>query len=114
MRASPILMIFIRFAMYLRERKNSESTRKEWTEKYGVRIFEGYGATETAPALSTNTPMHNKPGTVGRLLPGIQYQLQPVPGIEQGARLLVSGPNIMRGYLLPQQPGYWSPQKRVL
>jgi len=85
--------------------KLKEETRKLWAEKYGVRIFEGYGATETSPALSTNTPMHNKPGTVGRLLPGISYKLEEVPGIEDGGKLIVSGENIMKGYLLSDNPG---------
>ncbi len=52
-----------------------------------------------------NTPMQNKSGTVGRLLPGIQYQLQPVPGIEDGGVLSVCGANVMKGYLLSAQPG---------
>lgn len=85
--------------------KLKEETRKLWAEKYGVRIFEGYGATETSPALSTNTPMHNKPGTVGRLLPGIQHQLENVPGITDGGKLIVKGANIMKGYLLNNNPG---------
>ncbi len=89
--------------------KLKEETRKLWMEKYGVRVFEGYGATEASPALSINTAMHNKPGTVGRLLPGIQYALKPVPGIAEGGRLLVKGPNVMKGYLLHDQPGVLLP-----
>lgn len=85
--------------------KLEEETRKIYAEKFGVRIFEGYGATETAPALSTNTPMHNKVGTVGRLMPSIEYKLEKVKGIEDGAKLLVKGPNIMLGYLLDSNPG---------
>lgn len=85
--------------------KLDEQTRKIWSEKFGVRIFEGYGATETSPALSTNTPMHNKAGTVGRLMPGIKFKLEKVEGINDGKKLLVSGPNIMKGYLLSDNPG---------
>lgn len=82
-----------------------DSTRRLWSENFGVRIFEGYGTTETSPILSLNTPMHNHPGSVGRLLPGIHYKLEPVPGIERGGKLLVSGPNIMLGYYLSANAG---------
>ncbi|MDP1557995.1 MAG: acyl-[ACP]--phospholipid O-acyltransferase [Nitrosomonas sp.] len=85
--------------------KLQERTQKIWTENFGVRIFEGYGTTETSPILSMNTPMHNQPGSVGRLMPGISYQLQAIPGIADGGRLLVSGPNIMKGYYLSDKPG---------
>lgn len=85
--------------------KLDEETRKTWSEKFGVRIFEGYGATETSPALSTNTPMHNKAGTVGRLMPGIKAKFEEIPGIDDGKKLLVLGPNIMKGYLLASNPG---------
>lgn len=89
--------------------KLDEETRKVWSEKFGVRIFEGYGATETSPALSTNTPMHNKAGSVGRLMPGINFKLEEIAGITDGKKLLVSGPNIMKGYLLSSNPGNISP-----
>lgn len=85
--------------------KLKDETRKIYAEKYGIALFEGYGATETAPVISTNTGMQNKNGTVGRFLPKMQYRLEPVTGIPEGGRLHVTGPNIMLGYLLASQPG---------
>jgi acyl-[acyl-carrier-protein]-phospholipid O-acyltransferase/long-chain-fatty-acid--[acyl-carrier-protein] ligase len=85
--------------------KLKEETRRIWSSKFGVRILEGYGATETSPALAANTPMENREGTVGRFLPGIEYHLEPVPGVPEGGRLSVRGPNVMRGYLLHGRPG---------
>lgn len=85
--------------------KLKDSTREAWINKFGIRIFEGYGATETAPALAINTPMQNKPGSVGRLLPKIIAKLEDVPGIDDGGRLVVAGPNIMMGYLKTDRPG---------
>ncbi len=89
--------------------KLKEETRRLYTEKYGVRIFEGYGATETSPVLTTNTPMQYKSGTVGRLMPGIRHRLDAVPGVNEGGKLVVSGPNIMKGYLLSDNPGVLVP-----
>lgn len=89
--------------------KLQDETRRVWSEKFGVRIFEGYGATETAPVLSANTPMDHAVGSVGRLLPGIEHKLQPVPGVSEGGRLYVKGPNVMLGYLLHDQPGVLVP-----
>lgn len=91
--------------------KLREETRKQWGERFGVRIFEGYGVTETAPVLAFNTPMFSKPGTVGRLSPGLSHQIFTVEGIKQGGRLVVYGPNIMAGYYLPEQPGVLVPPK---
>jgi acyl-[acyl-carrier-protein]-phospholipid O-acyltransferase/long-chain-fatty-acid--[acyl-carrier-protein] ligase len=80
-------------------------TRRLYADRFGVRLLEGYGVTETGPVLALNTPMHSRPGSVGRLLPGIDFRLEPVAGVQEGGRLLVRGPNVMLGYLRADAPG---------
>ncbi|MGR8931441.1 MAG: AMP-binding protein [Gammaproteobacteria bacterium] len=89
--------------------KLQESTRQIWLNKFGIRILEGYGATETSPVTSVNTAMDYKAGTVGRFMPDMLYKLEPVPGIEKGGKLHVAGPNVLKGYLLPDNPGVLVP-----
>jgi acyl-[acyl-carrier-protein]-phospholipid O-acyltransferase/long-chain-fatty-acid--[acyl-carrier-protein] ligase len=89
--------------------KVREETKRLFADRFGARIFEGYGATETAPVLSINTAMHSRNGTVGRFLPGIESRLEPVAGVDGGGRLHVHGPNVMLGYLRETAPGVLEP-----
>ncbi|MDR1162874.1 MAG: bifunctional acyl-ACP--phospholipid O-acyltransferase/long-chain-fatty-acid--ACP ligase [Candidatus Accumulibacter sp.] len=94
--------------------KLADSVRDLWFEKFGIRVLEGYGATETAPVLALNTPMAYRKGTVGQLLPGIEGRLLPVPGIEKGGMLHVRGPNLMSGYYRHETPGKLLPPNSEL
>ena len=85
--------------------KLEPGTRRIWSEKFGLRILPGYGATETSPVLTANTPMETRPGTVGKFLPGIEYQLETMVGVKNGGRLFVKGPNVMQGYLVAGKTG---------
>jgi len=81
--------------------------------KFGVKPLEGYGMTEMSPVVSLNLPdeeksgtLHrrNKPGTVGRPIPGVAVKIvspktgRPLPSGSDGL-LMVKGPNLMLGYL---------------
>jgi acyl-[acyl-carrier-protein]-phospholipid O-acyltransferase/long-chain-fatty-acid--[acyl-carrier-protein] ligase len=79
--------------------KVQESTINTYTRQFGVRILEGYGATECSPVISVNVPNSLKFGTAGRIMPGMEYRIEPVEGVAEGGRLFVRGPNIMIGYI---------------
>ena len=85
--------------------KLRDETQQTWMEKFGIRIYQGYGVTETSPVISVNTPMESKPGAVGRPVSKMTYYMEPVEGIEEGGRLFVRGPNVMLGYLLADTDG---------
>ena len=94
--------------------KLRDETRQAWMDKFGVRILEGYGATEAAPVVAMNTLMHNRKGTVGRIVPGLEVRIVPVKGVAgaEGAktgRLFIKGDNIMLGYLKADAPGRLQP-----
>jgi acyl-[acyl-carrier-protein]-phospholipid O-acyltransferase / long-chain-fatty-acid--[acyl-carrier-protein] ligase len=85
--------------------KLSDEVRNLWIEKFGIRVLEGYGVTECAPVVAVNVPMSCRTGSVGKLVPCLDYRLEPVPGIDTGGILHVKGPNVMKGYLLYSNPG---------
>lgn len=98
----------VRYVFAGAERVKDE-TRRAWMDKFGLRILEGYGATETAPVIAVNTPMHFQSGSVGRAVPGLSCTLEDVPGIDEGGKLIVTGPNVMLGYLRHENPGVLEP-----
>ncbi len=79
--------------------KLQETTATTWAQRFGVRVLEGYGATECAPCVSVNTPLQAKYGSAGRIMPGMTYKIEPVEGVAEGGRLFLRGPNVMKGYL---------------
>jgi acyl-[acyl-carrier-protein]-phospholipid O-acyltransferase / long-chain-fatty-acid--[acyl-carrier-protein] ligase len=89
--------------------KVRDETRRTYADRFGLRILEGYGATECSPVIAVNTPMHFRAGSVGRLLPGVEPRLDEVPGIAEGGRLYLRGPNVMAGYLKADAPGLLQP-----
>ena len=86
-----------------------DDVRTAYMNKFGVRILEGYGVTETEPVLAMNTPIANRPGTVGRLSPLMQARLEPVASVPEGGRIMVKGPNVMLGYYRAENPGVLEP-----
>jgi len=82
-----------------------DETRAFVRRKCGIHLLEGYGVTEAAPVIAANQVEANHPGTVGRLMAGMQARLEAVPGIPAAGELHVKGPNVMLGYLKPEAPG---------
>jgi acyl-[acyl-carrier-protein]-phospholipid O-acyltransferase/long-chain-fatty-acid--[acyl-carrier-protein] ligase len=95
---------FVRMAVCGAEKVRDE-TRRLLSKKHGLEVVEGYGLTECSPIVSAQQPGILKPGTIGRLIPGMQARLEPVDGIPGAGRLFVKGPNVMLGYIKPEQPG---------
>lgn len=84
-------------------------TRNMWVERFGIRVMEAYGSTECSPVVTANNRIFNRFGSIGKLLPKIQHKIVPVDGIENGGELVVKGPNIMMGYIMPDNPGVLVP-----
>jgi acyl-[acyl-carrier-protein]-phospholipid O-acyltransferase/long-chain-fatty-acid--[acyl-carrier-protein] ligase len=102
--ASPGDFDTLQFVVAGAERVRAETHHLFNTRFHGLKLLEGYGATEAAPVVAVNHPDRNRPGTVGQILPGMEWRLEPVPGIEDGGRLYLRGPNVMEGYLSSADP----------
>lgn len=90
--------------------KVKDETRQMMLARFDCPIVEGYGATEASPVIAVNTPdSGNRPGSVGRFVPGVEWKLESIPGIEGGGRLYVRGPNMMLGYVRVDSPGEIQP-----
>ncbi|MCC6232204.1 MAG: AMP-binding protein [Verrucomicrobiales bacterium] len=82
--------------------KLQQATFDLYARKFGIRILEGYGATECSPVVCLNSPLEPRYGSVGKFMPGMEWKLETLDGVPEGGRLLVRGPNVMRGYLNPE------------
>lgn len=91
--------------------KLKPSTQKTWFERFNIRITEGYGVTEASPVVANNYYAHHKTGTVGLIVSGLEYRLEPVEGVHQGGRLWLKGDNVMLGYYKITNPGVLEPLK---
>ena len=108
--AHPMDFHNIRF-MYGGAEAIKPDTRNLWVERFGTRVMEAYGSTECSPVVTANNRIFNRFGSIGKLLPKIQYKIAPVDGIATGGELCVKGPNIMMGYYMPDNPGVLVPLK---
>jgi len=79
----------------------SETVAAEIEARLGLRLYQGYGATEASPVIACNAPAAYQAGSVGRPLPNLKLTLrqdnEPVP-VGQPGEVCVAGPNVMLGY----------------
>jgi len=77
--------------------------REGFQKKHGIILLEGYGTTETSPVISVNTPETNRPGSIGKELPGAQVKITDIDtgeelSTDQEGKILVKGDLVMKGY----------------
>jgi len=83
--------------------KCPDALREGYLKKHGVILLEGYGATETSPVISVNSHEFNRPGSTGKVIPGVHVRLEnfetgePCKNREVG-KILVKGNSVMKGY----------------
>lgn len=102
--AAPDDFATLQFVVAGAEKVRPETHHLFNTRFHGLKLLEGYGATEAAPVVAVNHPDRNRPGTVGQMMPGMEWRIDPVDGIPDGGRLFLRGPNVMQGYLSADDP----------
>jgi acyl-[acyl-carrier-protein]-phospholipid O-acyltransferase/long-chain-fatty-acid--[acyl-carrier-protein] ligase len=88
--------------------KCPDALREGYMKKHGIVLMEGYGATETSPVISVNTPDANKPGSIGKLIPGVIVRIENFEtggecGIGETGKIMVKGDIVMKGYYGDQE-----------
>ncbi len=83
--------------------KAPEWLRQGYREKHNIEFMEGYGCTETSPAISFNTHEANRPGSTGKAMPSVKIKITDIDtgeelGPGQEGKILVKGDMVMKGY----------------
>jgi acyl-[acyl-carrier-protein]-phospholipid O-acyltransferase/long-chain-fatty-acid--[acyl-carrier-protein] ligase len=83
--------------------KCPDALRAAFLKKHRKTLLEAYGTTETSPGITVNTLSHNRPGSVGLPLDGVQVRIEHYDTGEPCAvgeigKILVKGDNVMKGY----------------
>jgi len=83
--------------------KCPDALREGYMNKHGVTLLEGYGATETSPVISVNSHEFNRPGSTGKVIPGVQVRLVNFETgeeckIREVGKIFVKGDSVMKGY----------------
>ncbi|NMC37217.1 MAG: AMP-binding protein, partial [Bacteroidales bacterium] len=83
--------------------KCPDALREGFMKKHGVTLLEGYGATETSPVISVNSHEFNRPGSTGRVIPGVRVKIENFEtgkecAVKEVGKILVSGDLVMKGY----------------
>ena len=64
----------------------------DWFAAIGIRIFEGYGLTETSPVIAVNNQRAHRIGTVGKPLPNLEVK------VADDGEVMVRGPSVFQSY----------------
>lgn len=69
-------------------------------DNLGITVYEGYGLSETSPVACGNCPGGHVIGSVGRPIPGVRVEIEPVPHIQEDGigEIIIYGDNVMKGY----------------